>query len=152
MTKLTYPKLPKVRLGLWTLKAKIHYYTGLAFEDIHIWCNSDELHIDFQIDLTQEQIDWIGALIQRSDVQGPDGTLIVQNNTYVMWDIWECRERIAAQCGFDFRIWWDTSGEIPGVYDKIIWTPVGPGGSQLILTNVQKKNLVEAITERDGWE
>ena len=151
-TKLIYPALPKVRLGLWTLKIKLHYYTGELTDNIHIWENSTTLFIEFQIDLSQEQIDWITALLERSDVQGPDGTLILQNNSYIMWDIWECRARIAATCGFDFRIWWDTSGELPGIYDKIIFTPVGPGGSQRILTNPQKNALVAAIHERDGWE
>ncbi len=36
-TKLIYPALPKVRLGLWTLKIKIHYYTGELTDDIDIW-------------------------------------------------------------------------------------------------------------------
>lgn len=151
-TKLIYPKLPKVRLGLWTLKTKLSYYTGIPTDEIHIWENATSTFIEFLVDLTQEQTEWIDTLIQRSDVQGPDGTLIVANNSYIMYDLWECRARIAATCGFDFRIWWDTSGELPGVYDKIVFTPVGPGGSIRILTVPQKNALVSAIHERDGWE
>ena len=85
-------------------------------------------------------------------MQKPDSNLIIADNSYVIWDIWECRERIAAVSGVDFRIWWDTSGEMPRVFDKIIFTPVGPGGSQKILTSKEKNNLVAAIHERDGWE
>ena len=151
-TKLVYPQLPQVRLGLWTLKIKIQYFTGVPIEDIHVWCSGGAMHIEFKIELTQEQIDWIGTLLKRPDVQGPDGTLILKNNSYVIYDLWECRDRIAAQCGIDFRIWWDTSGEMPGVYDKIIFTPIGPGGSQRILTKKQKTDLVFAIRGRDAWE
>lgn len=152
-TKLTYPKLPYVRLGLWTFKVKIHYYTGIAFEGIHIWADSQNLYVEFQVDLTQEQIDWITALTERSDVQGPDTDLILVNNSYVLYDIWERRDIIAANAGFDFRIWWDTSGTLgPNVMDKIIFTPIGPGGSTKILTNTNKRDLVNAIEELNGWE
>jgi hypothetical protein len=153
MTKLTYPKLPKVRLGLWTFKVKVHYYTGIVFEEIHVWCNNEEMHVDFQVDLTQEQIDWINALVQRSDVQGPDSGLVVVDNTYVLYDIWERRDLISAASGVDFRLWWDSSGDFgPNVMDKILFTPIGPGGSVKILTNQEKRALVDAIGAGNGWE
>jgi len=152
-TKLTYPKLPYVRLGLWTFKVKIHYYTGIPMEEINIWCDSENMYIDFQVDLTQDQIDWIGNLVNRSDVQGPDADLVLVDNSYVIYDIWERRDIIAAAAGFDFRIWWDSSGDLgPNVMDKIIFTPIGPDGSVKILTNLEKKNLVAAIEANNGWE
>ena len=83
-TKLIYPKLPYVRLGLWTFKIKIGYYTGIDYTDILLWQNSTSLHLEFKVDLNQTQIDWITALTQREDVQGPDTDLILVNNTYVI--------------------------------------------------------------------
>lgn len=149
-TKLTYPKLPYVRLGLWTLKNKIFYETGYHAVT---WGSGENIHFDFTEDLTQDQIDWITALMQRSDAQGPDTDLIIVNNTYVMYDLWERRDLIAAECGFDFRIWWDSSGDLGAdVMDKIIFTPIGPGGSVRILTVPQKNALIAAITSGDGWE
>ena len=38
------------------------------------------------------KIDWIVDLVNRADVQGPDTSLILQDNSYIMWDIWECRD------------------------------------------------------------
>ena len=153
MTKLTYPKLPKVRLGLWTFKRKISYYTGIVFEEINIWQDSQNTYVIFKVDLTQEQIDWINALVLRPDAQRPDGDLVLVNNSYVLYDVWDQRDRIAAESGVDFRIWWDSSGDYgPDVMDKIIFTPIGPGGSVKILTNVDKKNLVAAIEAGNGWE
>ena len=152
-TKLIYPILPYVRLGDWTVRTKIHYYTGIAAEDIGLWKNATDMHLDFKVDLTQEQIDWIDALMLRGDVQGPDTDLIVVNNSYVIYDIWERRDIIASAAGFDFRIWWAASGTLgPNVMDKIIFTPVGPGGSQRILTNTNKRDLVNAIADLNGWE
>jgi len=151
MTKLTYPKLPYVRLGLWTFRAKIQYKTGYT---PLTWQDSENLYVDFDEDLTQDQIDWIGALVQSEDVQGPDPNLIVTDNTYVMYDIWERRDLIAAACGIDFRIWWDSSGDLgPNVMDKILFTPIDATGQAVrILTNKQKNDLVAALIAGNGWE
>jgi hypothetical protein len=152
-TKLIYPKLPYVRLGLWTLRSKIHYYTGFPPSEIITWSDAENLYVQFAADLTQEQIDWISDLVNRPDVQGPDTDLIVTNNSYVVYDIWERRDIIAAQAGFDFRIWWDSSGDLgPNVKDKIIYTPVNANGAIRILTTPQKKALVNAIGQGNGWE
>jgi hypothetical protein len=152
-THLTFPELPQVRLGLWTIKIKIHYYTGIPSTEIHIWKTGGEMHIKFLVDLTQEQIDWIVALVNRADVQGPDVDLMVINNSYVIYDIWDRRDIIAAAAGFDFRIWFAPSGDLgPDVMDKIIFTPVGPGGSQRILTNANKRDFVAALEDGNGWE
>jgi hypothetical protein len=140
-------------LGLWTFKSKIHYYTGIPFGEIRLWGDSENMYVEFQVDLTQEQIDWIGDLVNRSDVQGPDTDLILVNNSYVLYDIWERRDLIAAEAGFDFRMWWDSTGDLgPNVKDKIIYTPVNANGAIRILTNPQKNALVNAIEQGNGWE
>ena len=152
-TQLTYPQLPKVRLGLWTLKVKIHYYTGLIFEDIKIWGSGGVMHIDFKIDLTQAQIDWITNLVARADVQGPDTDLIVPNNTYMIYDIWEHRDLIAERAGIHFRIWWDTSGIFGNdVMDKILFTLLNPDNSaKTDVTNTNKRNFIDAMISESGW-
>ena len=150
MTNLTYPKPNYVKLGLWTIRAKIEYQTNYR---ANIWCDSENLHLDFNEDLTKEQIDWINALIQREDLQKPDTDLVLVNNTYVMYDIWERKDLIAAECGIDFRIWWDSSGDLgPNVMDKILFTPISKAtGATRILTNKDKNALVAALTAGNGW-
>ena len=150
-TKLTFSKLPYRKLGLWTFRVKIEYetgYTPILYQD------SENLHVNFEEDLTQEQIDWVTALANDANAQNPDPSLIITDNTYVIYDIWERRDIIAANSGVGFRIWWDSSGDLgPNVMDKILFTPIDlQTGAVKILTNKEKNNLVAAIEAGNGWE
>lgn len=151
-TKLTYPKMPHVKLGLWQLKNKIKWAVGYRPT---IWSGNDDLlHLDFEADLTQQQIDSVDAILNSPDPQGPDVNLMVVNNSYVLCDIWEYRAIISAQCGFDFRVYYRHSGTVPGNYypDEIVCVPTGPGGSQRILTNQNKKAFTDALAALNRWE
>ena len=152
MTTLTYPKLPHVKLGMWQMNNRIEWATGYR-ATIMVKPN-DSMDLIFEEDLTQDQIDSVDAILNSADPQGPDVSLMLQNNSYILCDIWEYRHIIAAQCGYDFRVYYRHSGTIPDNYypDEIVCVPIGPGGSQRILTNQDKKAFTDALAALNRWE
>lgn len=151
-TKLVYPNLSYVKLGKWQLANKIEWVTTYRPT---IWSNSsNSLYVSFEADLTQQQIDLVNAIMNSADSQGPDNVLMVQNNSYIITDIWEYNQVVASETGIDFRVYYRHSGNLPGNYypDEIVIVPVGPMGGQRILTNPQKNDLVNAINSRNRWE
>ena len=151
-TKLTYPKLPHVKLGLWQMKNKIEWATGYRPT---IWSGADDvMHLDFAEDLTQEQIDSIDAILNSADPQGPDPSLMLTGNSLIICDVWEYRQMVADETGIDFRVFYRHSGNVPGNYypDEIVITPIGPGGSVRLLTKQEKGAFEDALTARNRWE
>lgn len=153
-TQLTYPRIQSVKLGLWTICNKIEEKIG---ERPGTWSNNSDTHFTFQGDLTQEQKDQVDAIVTSPDAQGPDISLMVQNNSYIISDIWEHRAEIAAQTGINFKVFYRFSGTIPGAKypDEIVLVPCGEPpfqDAQRILTNNQKNQFVSAIEDLNRWE
>ena len=151
-TKLSYPKLPYFKLGKWQLANKIEWATTYRPT---IWLGSNDLeHFDFKEDLTQDDIDKVDAIMNSADPQGPDADIMVENNNYIITDVWEYCPTIGAETGIEFRVFYRHSGNLPGNYypDEIVCVPVSPDGNIRILTNPQRNALVNGINDRSRWE
>ena len=150
MTELSFPKLPEVRLGMWSARQKITYKTGYTPT---MWGDSQNTYTRFAEDLTPQQVTDVTAIMNNPNVQGPDVNLQIMNNTYVLRDIWVWKDWIAAESGIDFSIWWRESGSFPGQMDEIVFIPTDPTHTmQRLLINPQKNALVSAIETGSGWE
>jgi len=154
MTRLTYPKLPHVKLGLWSIRQKIFFALGIDTSEISMWADSENTYVDFQADLTSEQIDTVNAIVNHADAQGPDTNLQIINNAYIMRDIWVWRQQIATESGIDFSVWFRSSGTFgSGVLDEIVVIPTDPTHTmQRLLTKQQKSALEAAIISGNRWE
>jgi hypothetical protein len=150
-TKLTFPKLSYVKLGLWSIRQKIQFATGYT---PHIWSNSQNLFVEFTQDLTTQEEDDVSAIVNHADAQGPNVDLMVVNNSYILRDPWEWRDQIATDTGIDFSLWYRSSGLVgAGIIDEIVIIPTdSTHTAQRILTNPQKNALVEALTDGNRWE
>jgi len=153
-TQLSYPKLPHVKLGLWSIKQKINVALGIPTDEIFMSGNEQYTFVAFIADLTQEQIDVVNSIVNDPDAQGPDTNLQIINNSYIMRDIWVWRQQIATEAGIDFSVWFRPSGTFgSNVMDEIVVIPTDATHKmQRILTNPQKNNLVAAITSGNRWE
>lgn len=151
-TELSYEPKTHVKLGLWSIKQKIYYATG--YKPIKTWQNNTALNFIFAENLTPAEIQKIDNIVNHPNAQGPDVSLQLQNNCYIMRDIWVYRDEIATEAGFDFSIWFRSSGIFgSNVLDEIVIIPTDPTHTmQRILTNPQKNNLVNAIKSCDRWE
>ena len=152
MTKLVYANLPYVKLGKWQLANKIEWATTYRPT---IWSDSsNNLYISFEADLTQQQIDFVNAIMNSADPQGPDTQIMLLDNSYILCDVWEYNQTIANEIGIDFRVFYRHSGNLPGNYypDEIVCVPIGPSGGSRLLTKQQKTAFVDAIISRNRWE
>ena len=150
-TQLQYSALTHVKLGIWSIKQKIFYKTG--YKPIKVWQNSENFNMEFAEDLTPEEIATIDGIVGHPNAQGPDLDLQIVNNTYIMRDIWVYRDVIAAEAGFDFSIWFRSSGAMGTQLDEIVVIPTDPTHNmQRLLTNPQRNNLVNAIGAGNRWE
>jgi len=154
MTRLSYPKLPHVKLGLWSIRQKINFALEIDTSEISMWGDEENTYIDFQTDLTQEQIDKINLIVNDPNAQTADVNLQLVNNTYIMRDIWEWRDQIAAESGIDFSVWFRSSGTFgSNIMDEIVIIPTDPTHTMTrLLTKQQKSALEAAIISGNRWE
>ena len=150
-THLRYAKLNEQKLGFWSIRQKIKFATGY---DCKSYQTDSGFNLVFTQDLTEQEIGAVDSIVLDQDAQGPDVSLQIQNNTFIMRDIWVYRNEIAAEAGFDFSIWFRSSGTFgPNVMDEIVIIPTDPTHTmQRLLTNPQKNNLINAIKSGDRWE
>ena len=152
-TKLTYPKLLHVKLGMWSIKQKIHYKTGIAKDQIIMWGNSENTNIDFLIDLTQQQIDDVNAIMAHEDAQGPDTDLMVTGNSLILLDPYVWHQSNETETGIHHTIWYRESGSFPGRLDEVVIIPTdATHTAQRIVTKPQKNAIENAIVESFRWE
>ena len=148
-TRLTYPPLPDGYR--WNILQKIYLKIGK-------WpgsaTTSSETIFNFIEDLSAQEITDVDDLIgDGSTCQDPIKFGII-NNTYILKDVYEYRDQLEADAGYNIAITYRSSGTISGtVYDEIVLQPTDPTYQAVkILTNPQKNALASAVENLGRWE
>ena len=148
-TKLTFPLLPVG--SRWNLMTKIEYKIGKRPSSS---TNARETSLTFADDLTPQEIIDVNAIMADPNTAQDPIVFAVQNNTYILQDVWEWRVKVETEAGYEIAITYGSSGNKgPGVLDEIVLQPTDPTYQAVrILNNPQKNALVNAIENLGRWE
>jgi hypothetical protein len=118
-TKLVYPKLPDGYR--WNLQNKINYKIGK-------WpgttTNARRTYITFVEDLTPQEEAEVNAIMADPNIACGPIEFATQNNRFIVKDIYDWRNQIVSECGFDVAISYRTTGTFGIlVQDEIIVQP-----------------------------
>lgn len=140
-TDLTYPPLPDGYR--WNLLNKINYKIGK-------WpgtsTNANRTILRFIEDLTPQEIADVDAIIGDGSTCQDPIQFATQNNRKIVKDIWEWRDQIEAEAGFNVAISYRSSGLKGDALDEIVLQGTDPTyQAEKILTNTDKRNLQNAL-------
>ena len=103
--------------------------------------------------MTQQQIDAVNAIVTSPNAQGPDVDLQVVNNTLVLKDPYVYHDQNEVETGIHYTIWYRASGDNGAALDEVVIIPTdATHTAQRILTNQNKRALVDAIVDSFRWE
>jgi len=140
-TKLTYPKLPdgyrwnllnkiNYKIGKWPATATTSLGTGLAFIE----------------DLTAQEIADVDAIMADPNTAQNSIEFASANNRKIVKDIWDWRDQIETECGFNVAISYRSSGLKGDTLDEIVLQGTDPTyQSEKLLTNTDRRNLQSAL-------
>lgn len=140
-TKLTYSPLPNGYR--WNLLNKINYKIGK-------WPGTattrTETKLIFVEDLTAQEITDVDAIMADPDTAQNSIEFASANNRKVVKDIWDWRDQIETECGFNVAISYRSSGLKGEVQDEIVLQGTDPTyQAEKILTNTDRRNLQNAL-------
>ena len=148
-TQLVYDLLPD---GCrWNLLNKIYMKTGY-------WPRTSDTskttYINFTETLSQQGIDEVNAIVGDGSTACDPVVFAAVDNKYIVKDIWEWKEQLETDVGFEIIITFRSSGTYgPNVYDEIVLQPSDPTYQvERVLTNPQKNALVNAVADLGSWE
>jgi hypothetical protein len=149
-TELTYPKLPD-GYG-WNLSNKIRMRIGY---NTTISSTANNTYIRFAEDLVQAEIDQVDAFMVDPDAAQNPIESTIEENSYVIKDIWEWRQELETTTGINFAIGYKSSGTFGSkVYDLIVLVPMDANyENEIALTNPQKNSVQNTIrSQMGGWQ
>lgn len=142
-TKLTYPPLPDGYR--WNLLNKIHmktsYWPGTS-------TTTSETKLNFIEDLTAQEITDVDTIVGDGSTCQDPVIFAMINNKYIIKDVWEWRDQVEADAGFQVAITYRSSGLKGDALDEIVVQPTDPTyQAERIMTNPQKNNLLGALED-----
>ena len=141
-TKLTYDPLPSGGYT-WNLLNKINMKIG---KRPGTSTNSRHTYIYFIEDLTAQEIADVDAIIGDGSTAKDSVEFATVNNRYIIKDIWEWRNEIEAELGFNIAITYRSSGTHGDRIDEIVFQPTDPTyQAEKLLDNTDKRNIVSAL-------
>jgi hypothetical protein len=146
-TKLTYPKLPydsSNPLGYrWNLKAKIYFKIG---KWLGLWDNSQQTHVESSEDLSAQEITDVDTIMASPSSACSPIEFALSGNRIIVKDIWEWRDQIEADAGFNVAITYRSSGNKGDALDEIVLQATDPTyQAEKILSSPEKNNFVGAV-------
>ena len=155
-TKLTYPKIPidtgenRAKYWRWNLLQRIRYKTGKHCRT----STTGVTYIYFDEDLSQAEIDIVNQIMSDYETACAPITFAIQNNTYILRDIYEWKDWFEQQIGFNVIITFRSSGQYGGeVLDEIVIQATDPTYQfEKILTNQDKKAITDTLQSMWYWE
>ena len=140
-TKLSYPPLPDGYR--WNLLNKINYKIG-KWPGTATTGNATNLH--FIEDLTAQEIDDVNAIMADANTAQNSIEFASANNRKIVKDIWEWRDQIETEAGFNVAITYRSSGLKGDALDEIVLQGTDPTyQAEKILTNTDRRNLQSAL-------
>jgi len=120
-TTLTYSFLLPATGYIWNLKNKIFLKTGY-------WCRTSQpnsgLRLHFTQDLTPQEEEDVHAIVGDGSTAQSPIEFAMQNNRYIIKDVWDWRSQVENDAGFNVAISYRPSGIYgPDVYDEIVVQP-----------------------------
>jgi len=141
-TKLTYDPLPSGGYT-WNLLNKINMKIG---KRPGTSTNSRHTYIYFIEDLTPQEIADVDAIIGDGSTAKDPVEFATVNNRYIIKDLWEWRNEIEAELGFNVAITYRSSGTHGDRIDEIVFQPTDPTyQAEKLLDNTDKRNIVSAL-------
>ena len=140
-TKLSYPPLPDGYR--WNLLNKINYKIGK-------WpgtaTTGNATHLNFIEDLTQDEIDRVNTIMADPNTAQNSIEFAMSGNRLIVKDIWDWRDQIETEAGFNVAITYRSSGLKGDAFDEIVIQGTDPTyQAEKILTNTDKRNLLAAV-------
>lgn len=140
-TKLTYPVLPDGYR--WNLLNKINYKIGKWPATATTGLGT---HINFIEDLTAQEIDDVNTIMAEPNTAQNSIEFVSANNRKIVKDIWEWRDQIETECGFNVAISYRSSGLKGDALDEIVLQGTDPTyQAEKLLTSTDRRNLQDAL-------
>lgn len=131
------------------IRHQISTYTGNIARIIA----GDTMTLRFDRDLTSPELTILNSILAVPDDAYDPVDFATVNNTFILKDIWDWRDQIETDCGFNVIITYRSSGSKGSRFDEIVIQATNSTyDAERILTNPQKNALENAIQDLGYWE
>ncbi len=152
MTEYSYPK-PISTNYHFNLNSKILHRISTYTGKIARIVAGDIMTLRFERELTPPELTILNNILAVPDNAYDPVEFATVGNHYVLKDIWEWRDQVETDCGFNVIITYRSSGSKGPRFDEIVIQPTNSTyDAELILTNPQKNALESAIENLGVWE
>lgn len=131
------------------IRHRISTYTGAIARIVA----GSSMILRFDRDLTSPELIILNSILAVPDNAYDPVNFATVNNTFIVKDIWDWRDQIETDTGYNIIITYRSSGSKGSRFDEIIIQATNSTyDAERILTNPQKNALENAISNLGNWE